>query len=899
MWWVLFAVGAIAVMLASPGSASAAFGLVPDSFRVSSTDPNGDLVTQAGAHADATTSFRLNTVRDARGVELPDEDLKDVVLELPVGAVGDPTATPQCSAADFGYSPPRCPTATQVGVARLLIKTLPIEPAPSGAVVPVFNLVPPRGQVAQFGFAIARNKTVITASLRSATDYGITATVRNTPGGLFIFGADVTLWGVPADPAHDALRFRTGETAPGDASRNPLPSQAPRNPFFTNPFECGPVPTTRIAVSSWQHPETMDRAVATSPVGTGCEKLSFRPSISVTPTTDQPDTPTGLSVNLKFPQNDDPNGLATPPLRDAIVTLPEGMTINPASAGGLMACADADLRLASSAPVSCPDASKIGTVEATTPVLATPLTGGIYLRPQASDDPASGDMFRIALVLENRERGVSVRLPGRIRANPATGRLETTFRDNPQLPVSDISLTFKSGPRAPLVTPATCGTHTVHAHLTSWGGQTADLDSSFSIACTPGLGMFAPAFTAGVTNPVGGAFSPFVLQISKPDGQSPLDGLSMTLPTGLLANISDHLHSQVGSATALAGPGTNPYALPGRVYLEGAYGDAPFSLRVVVPAVAGPFDLGTVVVRQRVYVDRDDAHVTIVSDPLPTIVKGVPVRMQRIDVAVDKPGFMVNPTSCAAKTVSAVLHAETGQTAPVSSHFQVGSCSALPFRPRMSLRVGARGRTKRDITTPFSATLRMTPGQANNRSVKVTLPKPLNSRLAIVNQACTLEAYRADDCGARARIGSAVAVTPLLRDPLRGSAYFVRNPARRLPDIMVALKGQVDFDLTGKISIPRDLTLTTNFDLVPDVPITMFRLDLVAGRNGPIGVVQNLCSRRTRRALVARLALRAQSGRLVERNQRISVAGCGRGAARSRRAGAKRSASKSGARARR
>jgi hypothetical protein len=868
------AVAATALLIAltlalSVSSANAAFGVAGFDGEVVHVD--GTAASQAGGHPhEASTRIEFNQVSpDPLTAFLrADGTVRRTLVELPAGLVGNPTAVPTCSSRQVS-SDAGCPLTSQVGMAEVL--------QPFGeAEVAVYNMVPPRGAAAAFVFVVAGVRINLYATLRTGGDYGITIDVRDIPQALPVLATTVRLWGVPGD-------HRTG---------------APRIPFLTNPSACTPAGRgllTRLTATSWEGATDTASFVShdappneDQPLGpTGCDVVPFEPSFAATPSTSAPDSPTGLDVNLSFPTDGllNPEGIATAALKTAKVTLPEGMTINPAGAGGLAACTDAQLNLEGDAAVTCPSASKVGSATATTPLLRESLTGAIYIRSQNSSDPESGEMFRIALVLENEERGISIRLPGSIRADKNSGRLVTTFDNNPQLPVGSIDLEFKGGPRAPLATPLTCGQKTVDAELTSWSGKTVARQSTFNIDCTRALGEFTPSFAAGTVNPAGGAFSPFALTFGKPDGNKAVAGITLRLPEGLTANIADHLGTQVGSVTALAGPGTAPYALPGAVFFEGAYGDAPFSLRAVVPAVAGPFNLGVVEVRQKVYVDPHDAHVTVVSDPLPTIVAGVPVRLQRLDVNVDKPGFILNPTSCAPKVISGTLAAEDGQTAAVSSRFQVGDCGSLRFVPKMTLKVGARGKLTRGKRTPLEVTLTMPRGDANNKSVTVTLPKVLNSRLDVVNRsrACSIDQFNADRCPMV--VGNATAVTPLLRDPLKGPAYFVYNPARRLPDLVVRLRGQVAIDLVGKVAITRDLRLQTNFDAVPDAPITKFRLLLESGpRNGPIGITRNLCLPATRRALKADLALTAQSARKVTRAQQISVAGCGRASARGRRA---------------
>ena len=634
----------------------------------------------------------------------------------------------------------------------------------------------------------------------------------------------------------------------------------PLVPFVSNPSDCaaGPLATV-VRGDSWENPGDIktasflshDNASPANPIGvTGCDKLRFEPSLSADPSAVAPDAPTGLDVSLRFPTAGllDPAGVAEPPLKRAVVRLPEGMTVNPASADGLGACSDSELGLGTDAKVACPDSSKLGTVSASTPLLEEQLDGSVYLRSQNSDDPQSGEMFRIALVLKNEERGLLIKLPGSITADEDTGRLVTTFDNNPQVPVSDISLKFKSGPRAPLVTPASCGTKTIEAELTSWAGQFVTRTDSFDVPCTAGLGGFSPKVAAGTQSPVAGTFSPFGLSITKPDGNADINGLSMSLPAGLLAKLKGNLGTQVGTVTAFAGPGSNPFALPGKVFLEGRYGDAPFSLRVEVPAKAGPFDLGTVTVRQKIYVDPVTAQVTVVSDPVPTIVKGVPVRLQRLDVSVDKPGFIINPTSCAAKAFTGALGAAGGQSAAINVRFQVSDCSDLPIKPSLALSLSGKGQTTDGKHPAVSATLTQPAGQANLKKVRVALPLSLALDPDNANGLCEFAdgTKATPTCPKASVVGTATAVTPILDEPLTGPVYFVKNirkdaktgrDIRTLPKLVIPLTGQngVKLTLTGTSAVVDDQLVTT-FDNIPDAPVSSFKLNIIGGKGGILTV---------------------------------------------------------------
>jgi hypothetical protein len=666
--------------------------------------------------------------------------------------------------------------------------------------------------------------------------------------------------------------------------------------LLTNPTACTPAGVgleTRIVATSWEGDSDTASFVShdvapneSQPLGpTGCDVLAFDPSFSAVPSTTAPDAPTGLDVSLSFANDGlvNPEGVSSSALKDATVTLPEGMTINPASAGGLSACTDAELGLDSDDPLACPPSSKVGTVTATTPLIDDVLEGGVYVRSQASGDPESGEMFRIALVLENEDRGLSIRLPGSIRADADTGRLVTTFANNPQLPVEQIDLSFKGGQRAPLATPPTCGTKTIDAELTSWSGKTVNQQSTFDIACTPGLGGFAPSMSAGSTNPIAGGFSPFALNVAKPDRDAALNGLSMELPEGLLGSLKGNVGSQVGTVTAFAGPGSNPFALPGQVYLEGPYGDAPFSLRAVVPAKAGPFDLGEVVVRQKIYTDPVDAHVTVVSDPIPTIVKGVPARLQRLDVNVDKPGFIVNPTSCAVKEVKATLGSAAGQSVPLTNRFQVGECAALGFTPKLAMRLTGKGKTRTGAHPGLSTVLTQARGQANIGRAQVILPKSVV--LDATNSAdpkllCGYDQGLKADCPASSIIGKATANTPLLDKPLTGNVHLVQgikfgktgNRIRTTPSLLVKLRGEVTIDLRAQTDSKRGRLITT-FPEVPDAPVSKFSLSINGGEKGILVITRtkkakiNVCNTKQ----IAQVETDGQNGKRADYNTTVKA----------------------------
>jgi hypothetical protein len=822
----------------------AGFGIA--GFKGWATNPDGSAAHQAGGHPDLTTQIEVNTATGPVGPGIDPSapaggNVKNLTVALPDGLIGNPTAVPTCDPELLVTEDEtsHCPAASQVGVLYVGL----------GAIgrIPVYNMVAPPGKPARFAGNFSGVAISIDPEIRTGGDYGVTATVASISQTLALRSSKLTLWGVPADPIHDAQRI---------VALVPVPSTAPVRPFITAPTQCSGQPLeTKLTATSWNEPTTEEAASFSTDMDgdpitvTGCDKLAFTPTVAAAPTSTQPDAPSGLNVEINSPQNlDAPDGLASAHLKDVKVTLPEGMTINPGSADGLGACSDEQLGLSNANEPSCPDSSRIGSVTAKSPLLEEELSGGVYIRSQASNDPESGEMFRMALILENKERGVLVKLPGAIRVNKDTGRIVTEFDNNPQLPVEHIALSLKSGPRSPLATPTTCGSKSIDTQLTSWAGQTVNTSSSFDVACIGGLGGFAPSLKAGTTNPVGGAFSPFGLTINKPDGNKELTGLSMSLPAGLLAQLKGNLNTQVGTVTAFAGPGSNPFALPGQVYLEGAYGDAPFSLKVVVPAKAGPFDLGTVEVKQKIYVDPIDSHVTVVSDPLPTIVKGVPVRLQRLDVNIDKAGFIINPTSCAPKAFTGTLGAIDGQTAPINVRFQVGSCSDLALKPSLGLTLSGKGQTTDGKHPAVTAALTQKSGQANLKKVRVALPLSLALDPDNANGLCEFVdgSKVTPTCPKSSIVGTATATTPILDEPLSGPVYFVKNvrkdaktgrDIKTLPKLVIPLVGQngVKLTLTGTSDVENDQLVTT-FDNIPDAPVSSFKLSIIGGKGGILAV---------------------------------------------------------------
>ena len=845
------AVACVAGLVAT-GTAQAAPALGIASFSATQS------TLQAGAHPDLTTSFTFTTDtvtnEEHNSVIDPTADAKDIDLELPAGLVGSGLATPQCP----GGASDVCPTDTQVGVATIEFGGFFAAPFPF--TVPVYNVAPSSGEPARFEFSVIGSVFVkLEMSVRTGGDYGITTSISNVSSAFTIVGVSVTLWGVPAEASHDAER-----TCANGAS--PCSSGAPEMPLLTNPTQCSTPVAARLNVDAYQTPGQFASASATPVQMTGCEALGFSPSLSVQPTVSSADSPAGLNVDLSVPQNGSPNGDATSNLRDASVSLPAGMTVNPSAATGLTGCTPAEIGIANASAPACPNSSQVGTTEIDSPLLAEPLVGGIYV---AQQDANPFDSL-LAVYVTGFADGVWVKLPGQITANPVTGQLTATFSNDPQLPFSNLKLDFFGGSGAILATPQQCGTYTTTSNLTPWsGGAAVSASDSFTIdsGCVSG---FAPTFTAGTQNAQAGAFSPFSLSLARADTDQNLSGLSVQLPDGLLAklagvpecseaelaaaaastgtaeqaNPSCPSGSQVGTVTAGSGTGSDPFFLSGQVYLTGPYKGAPYGLAIVIPALAGPYDLGTVVVRQALDINEHTAQVTDVSDPFPTILQGIPLDIRRVDVDLNRPGFTFNPTSCEPMAVTGSIDSTQGVSAAVSSRFQVANCASLPFKPTVTAETHAYHTRK---TGSFlKVTIAAKEGEANLAKVRVTLPKKLPSELETLKQACAEAQFAANPAGCpkAAVVGTVVAHTPVLAKPLEGPAIYVAHGHAKYPDLALVLQSEgVTIVQEGATSISSRGFTTSSFNAIPDVPVSSIELTLPEGKNPALGGNSgNLCT---------------------------------------------------------
>jgi hypothetical protein len=903
-----------------------------ENYELTPEEEGGGPDTQAGSHPfqltttlslNANTVLALNLLGEIGPEVQPLGPLtKDLRFNLPPGLVGNPTAVPQCPMSVFVNSKkpnaPKCPDDTVVGVATPIAagNNLSEQGHSLDEVVltePLFNLEPSQGEPARFGFQTIVGPVILDASVRTGGDYGVVVSVSDIPNLVEFIGAQVTFWGVPADPRHDNARGRTCLTHPEIG--NPCPVKAGQ-PFLIMPPSCtGPLRTSMEA-DLWSNPGAFASKEYTFQNGEGelleqdgCDRLNFEPSIKVSPDGTQGSSPTGLEVDVHVPQDAslNPTGLAESSIKDTTVTLPAGVTLNPAAADGLLACGLGEIALQSSAEQTCPEASKVGTVKVKTPLLPNELEGSAYLAAQNANP--FGSLVALYIAVYDPVSGVRVRFAGEVKPDPVTGQLVSTFKNTPQLPFEDLTLHFFGGSRAPLGTPAACGSYSAAASFAPWSGNPAANVSSSPFNITSGPGgspcssplPFSPSLMTGSLNLQAGAFTPFTTTMSRADGQQNLQGIQLHMPPGLSGLLSGVKlcgeaeanagtcgpESLIGETTVSVGLGGNPFSVKGgRVYITGPHDGAPFGLSIVNPAKAGPFDLeketacDCVVVRAKIEVDPHTAALTITTDntgpyKIPTILQGIPLQIQHVNVLITRPGFTFNPTNCAKMAITGSLSSTEGASSALSVPFQVTNCATLGFKP--GFRVSTAGKTSRANGASLAVKLTYPKAafgsQANIKSVKVDLPKQLPSRLTTLQKACTAATFEANpaNCPAASVVGHAKAITPLIPVPLVGPAYFVSHGGEAFPSLIIVLQGYgVTLDLVGTTFISKAGITSSTFKTVPDAPVGSFELILPQGKFSALAANGNLC----KSTLKMPTAFTAQNGAVIHQSTPIGVTGC-------------------------
>jgi hypothetical protein len=918
---VLFTIVALSCIAASASAAAAA--LEPENYSLESVSVAlSD--TQAGAHPDFTTDVVLSSDNGIAYAKT-----KDVTVRLPAGLFGNPAAFPKCTTLQLATTPTEshCPLASQVGSSDVLVSgTFKGEYRHE----PVYNMPAPGGDIAaRFGFYAAFWPVYIDVRLDPDT-HTLIASVQNASSAADLVEASTRFWGVPNDPVHNPERITPVEVAnhQGPPGGRP-PASENQVPFMTNPTSCGEERAVTVTVTSYQLPGRSFTKTAPFPAITGCGLVDFKPSTALKPTTTQGTSGSGLDYELTQPAKglEFANLTFDSELRRAEVTLPEGMTINPSEAEGLGVCSEADLARETydSGPnVGCPETSKVGTVEAISPVIDRNATGSLFLaRPYQNP---FGSLLALYMVLKVPDRGVLVKLAGRVTTDPQSGQITTVFDDIPQLPVAEFHLHFREGARAPLITPPACGTYSATSDLSPWSNPAAPLriSNSFSIESGPdhgpcpsgGLPPFHPGLLAGTLNNAAGTYSPFNVELTRTDAEQEITHFSIKLPPGVVGRLagipfcpeggiaraaartgphggeeeltdpSCPAASRVGTSWAGSGVGNVLVYVPGSLYLAGPYHGSPLSIVSVTAAKAGPFDLGTVVVREALRVNPETAEIyadATGSDPIPHIINGIPVHLREIRVYVDRPGFVLNPTNCEpTSTASTVLGSGLDFSSEaddnplvVSSRFQAADCAALPFKPKLSFRL--RGSHRRAGNPSLRAHLEMNGiGEAAIRYAQVTLPRSEFLAQAHIGTVCTRVQFNAGAgngaaCPAASIYGHVKATTPILEGPLEGP-IFLRSSEHELPDLVAALHHQeINVDLVGRIDSVKGGGIRNTFEFVPDAPVTSADFTFFGKGRGLLENSTNLCVGRHR----VKVLLKGHNGKRVSYRTPLK-ASCGK-----------------------
>jgi len=917
---------------------------------------DGSAETQAAGHPyELSTKLGLRSaIREGpqgeRSESTSVQDVRDVAVDLPVGVAGSALSTPRCTLAQLASEGEReeggisgCPLDTIIGRIHTYQES---DAAPQGA---VYNLVPERGYAAEFGFVdIPLGTHVLYVSLApTPAGYVVRTTSREIPE----IAIDEIVLSAFGDPAA-RMRGRAGLEGGGPYVYGTKASDVPT---FTEPADCSGAPLVSTAYTdSWLAPGSYNadgtpnledprwvKSTFEAPPVTGCEALAglFTPTLAASLGSSAADSPSGLDVDLRVPQSEGVEALGTPPLRRAVVALPEGLSVNPSSVNRLGVCSEAqigwlgktpatgesELEDFNAAPPACPHASQVGTVDLETPALPseackeatlplaecpsaerqkTPITGEIYVAAQGENP--FGSLLALYIVVDDPQLGLVVKIPVKVEADPVTGRLSAVVEDAPQFPFSLLRTHFFGGNTASLKTPPTCGSYTVGSTLTPWSapqsGPPATPSSGLEVVQGVGGGAcgapgFAPAFTAATTSNAAGGFSPLSVTFSRNDGEQDIGGASVTMPPGVLGILNGiplcgepqaasgtcGEGSLIGQATVAVGSGPEPYWVHGaRVYLTGPYNGGPFGLSVVIPTTAGPYTLtgnagpGREVVRASIRVDPSTARVDVVSDPLPSVLQGIPLDVRAVNVTVDRPGFIFNATSCDPSNATGTFTSTSGASAVVSSRYQAAGCAGLPFKP--SFKVSTQAKTSKKSGASLDVRVTSGRGQANIGKVAVSLPKQLPSRLTTIQQACPEAVFAANpaSCPAGSNIGIATAHTPVLANPVAGPAYLVSHGGAAFPDLVVVLQGEgVTLDLVGSIDIKKGVT-SSAFNSVPDAPVDSFELKLPEGPHSGLTAVLpakakgSLCGT----SLTMPTTITGQNGAQVKQSTKIAVSGC-------------------------
>lgn len=886
------------------------FGFLPgrEGFSAVATEENGAVANRAGSHPYALTvetNFNLAGESDGEpGVPVTDGDLKDISIDLPPGLIENPTAVPRCSQAEFqtprqvpgSHSGESCPARTQIGVVGIRSSF----GGGSTRYFGVFNLDPPPGSPSEFGFnPYGEAITFIPRVRETGTEYGITLDARNFPQRIDLYGFELTLWGAPWHVTHnsergDCLNENDPSLSLGKCSVG-SPDSNPPIAYLTLPTTCAAPLPWRATATSWQQPGQATSGFLQSfnqgsPLTLGeCAGIPFEPLPSAVLTDPRASSPSGLNFDIDVDSLGvlKPKRLAPSPVKTAVVELPQGVSINPSVGAGLGVCKPAQYAAEtfSSPPgAGCPNASKIGDFQVLSPLFNEPITGALFLA--APFDNPFDSLLGLYMVAKAPDRGILVKVAGRLTPNHDTGQLTATFENLPQIPYSHLEVHFREGQRSPLATPSMCGAYSIDIGLSPWlnPAKVVRRQSPLTVdkgvgggPCPEGLPGFNPQSHAGSVNSNAGSYSPFYLRLTRQVTEQEITSYSTVLPPGMTGNLAGLPYcpdanieaarlrggfeeaeypscpaaTQIGHTVAGYGVGSVLSFAPGGLYLAGPFHGAPFSIVAIDSATVGPFDLGVVVIRSAIKVDPHTAQVSIDaagSDPIPHIIDGIPIHLRDVRVYISRPNFTLNPTNCDVFSVASRLTGSGATFAPgddttaiAPSPYQVSNCGALGFKPKLSLRL--IGGTRRGDYPTLRAEVRPRPGDANIAGASVTLPPSEFLAQNHIKTICTRGQFAREACPADSVYGTARAFTPLLGQPMEGKVYL-RASDNELPDLVAALRGgghDLAIDVVGRIdSINGGLRGT--FDTVPDAPVSKFVMKLFGGKRGLLVNSENVCA---------------------------------------------------------
>jgi len=847
---------------------------------------------QAGGHPPhGITDFTVKT----NGGGEPEGKISHIRTDVGPGVSTNPEAVPKCSNAEFGtevatgfFLEPHCNAATEIGENKVKVFIEGVGPFELHG--PAYNLEQTPGLASLFGVSV-QLPTFLTKVLFAGTP------LENTTLYVHTLIEGHVEW---ASDYHDYFEIKVSTALPLISSRLTFKGNIGTGTgsigsggFLTNPTSCtgvGPQTTSTLTL------ETLEGAKAeekyTTKVGTeGCKgeapfaAVPFAPTLALHAETPQSDEPDGIVTELGTPHNLSPTGIDSSQLETATVTLPEGMTLNPSAASGLEACTPAQARITSkTAGVACPVGSKVGTVTLNVPGLpAESLTGNLYLGGPESG-PITGPPYTMYVDAESTKYGISVRLKGSVEANATTGRVTATFAKNPEQPFSNLILHLRGGGLAPIANPLLCGNATTLTSLVPYTGTaTQSPASAFEVTGCGSSVPFKWSQSSATVPTTGGATSAYTFTLSRADGQQYLEKTSVTLPPGLVGKIpavalcaeaqanagTCPVASKVGVVLAEAGSGS-PFPFSGNVYLTEKYQGAPYGLSIVVPVVAGPFNLGTEVTRSKIEVNPNTARVTVNTPKLPTIRGGIPVRLRTLKVAIVAPNYILNPTNCGVFQTESLLTSTLNATQNVSTPFQATGCSGLAFKP--SFKAATTALTSKKNGASLETTLNQPGKEANIKSAVVTLPKAMPSRLTTLQKACPAATFNANPfgCPSGSYVGGARANTPVLPNKMTGPAVLVSHGGAAFPDLDLVLEANgVRVIVVGNTNIVKGIT-TTSFLTTPDVPVTSITVNLPTGPHSALGAVANFCTT----SLVMPTTITGQNGKVVKQNTKIAVAKC-------------------------